>query len=250
MALQARRARNTAAASARSAARVILRFIESPSTSTGRSPSHSRACASSLGKRPAACARSSAAYSGPKRNICGVSARHRSERSTVSVTGGSAPPPILAVRFSVSLTRVASSPPAPGKPPPACPPTGRGYRRPEGNLRGGGPPPQIRALHRLGDRRIGAAPDPRSALQRIAHPRREQPPHGVRAEPIEETPEVGGVETRPGGVVHEDPVARARAGRERRQRPTHRVAAPLAALDRSEERRVGKEGRSRWSPYH
>src|SRR5207302_3245288 len=83
-------------------------------------------------------------------------------------------------------------------------------QRPEAEHLRGERPPQIRALHRLGDRRIGAAPDPRSALQRIAHPRREQPPHGVRAEPIEETPEVGGVETRPGGVVHEDPVARAR----------------------------------------
>src|SRR5256885_14749827 len=26
--------------------------------------------------------------------------------------------------------------------------------------------------------------------------------------------------------------------------------SPLAAIDRSEERRVGKECRSRWSPYH
>ena len=118
-------------------------------------------------------------------------------------------------------------------------PVERCAQRPEAEHLRGERPPQIRALHRLGDRRIGAAPDPRSALQRIAHPRREQPPHGVRAEPIEETPEVGGVETRPGGVVHEDPVARARAGSERLERPTHRVAAPLAALDGRHRARAG-----------
>src|SRR5947207_2320782 len=81
--------------------------------------------------------------------------------------------------------------------------------------------------------------DPRSAARRIPHPRRGDPPHRVRAEPIEETPEVGGVETRPGGVVHEDPVARARAGSERLERPTHRVAAPLAALDGRHRARAG-----------
>src|SRR2546427_11135854 len=30
----------------------------------------------------------------------------------------------------------------------------------------------------------------------------------------------------------------------------YRTAAPTTARTRSEERRVGKEGRSRWSPYH
>src|SRR5437667_110597 len=85
-----------------------------------------------------------------------------------------------------------------------------------------------------------ANPDPiLMRIPRPAHPRREEPPHGVRAEPIEETPQVGGVETRPRGVVHEDPVARARAGSERRQRPTHRVAAPLAALDARHRARAG-----------
>ena len=37
----------------------------------------------------------------------------------------------------------------------------------------------------------------------------------------------------------------------RLQNPTNdAVAAKIAALERSEERRVGKECRSRWSPYH
>src|SRR6185437_4131350 len=44
----------SAAAIARSAALVILRFAAAPSTSSGRSPSHSSACASSVGMRPAA----------------------------------------------------------------------------------------------------------------------------------------------------------------------------------------------------
>src|ERR1051326_3480241 len=32
--------------------------------------------------------------------------------------------------------------------------------------------------------------------------------------------------------------------------PEERTRKPLTYEDRSEERRVGKEGRSRWSPYH
>ena len=32
--------------------------------------------------------------------------------------------------------------------------------------------------------------------------------------------------------------------------PADFVILPFPALQRSEERRVGKEGRSRWSPYH
>ena len=34
------------------------------------------------------------------------------------------------------------------------------------------------------------------------------------------------------------------------ERVWQRLDARIAALDRSEERRVGKECRSRWSPYH
>ena len=36
----------------------------------------------------------------------------------------------------------------------------------------------------------------------------------------------------------------------RRESPLARTEAERAAIDRSEERRVGKECRSRWSPYH
>ncbi len=32
--------------------------------------------------------------------------------------------------------------------------------------------------------------------------------------------------------------------------PTNKIVVNLAPADRSEERRVGKECRSRWSPYH
>src|SRR3712207_6975219 len=35
-----------------------------------------------------------------------------------------------------------------------------------------------------------------------------------------------------------------------RQDPQYRLDAPILMLTRSEERRVGKECRSRWSPYH
>src|SRR5579885_1409987 len=55
----------SAAAIARSAALVILRFAAAPSTSPGASPSHSIACASSVGMRLAACARSSASQRRP-----------------------------------------------------------------------------------------------------------------------------------------------------------------------------------------
>src|SRR5256885_8953017 len=42
-----------------------------------------------------------------------------------------------------------------------------------------------------------------------------------------------------------------RAGSPAHQRVTSNLApAPSSLLDRSEERRVGKECRSRWSPYH
>ena len=60
-----RRAASKASASARSLRFVTLRFAAEPSMSAGRSPSHSKACASSLGLRASALAASSAAHSGP-----------------------------------------------------------------------------------------------------------------------------------------------------------------------------------------
>src|SRR3989454_6012738 len=39
-------------------------------------------------------------------------------------------------------------------------------------------------------------------------------------------------------------------GDRRVRRPRERGGAPLGVAHRSEERRVGKECRSRWSPYH
>src|SRR6202035_973380 len=71
------RAFNRAAATTRSSALVILMFAAEPWTSTGRSPTHSNACASSVGTRLVASARSNASQSIPYRNICGVRARHR-----------------------------------------------------------------------------------------------------------------------------------------------------------------------------
>ena len=40
------------------------------------------------------------------------------------------------------------------------------------------------------------------------------------------------------------------AGRERTAEESQKIARLDARIDRSEERRVGKECRSRWSPYH
>src|SRR3712207_7716498 len=52
---------------------------------------------------------------------------------------------------------------------------------------------------------------------------------------------------RDGGVVHQLPVQRVRLDHPRSPQRRH---APLPWNERSEERRVGKECRSRWSPYH
>jgi len=46
------------------------------------------------------------------------------------------------------------------------------------------------------------------------------------------------------------PAAAAYVDRLRRADPDAGPAAVVAKLERSEERRVGKECRSRWSPYH
>src|SRR5258705_13947256 len=49
-------------------------------------------------------------------------------------------------------------------------------------------------------------------------------------------------------LTHANPICRARPGSIGIPLPD--TDARIVDLDRSEERRVGKEGRSRWSPYH
>src|SRR6266496_6119399 len=54
-------------------------------------------------------------------------------------------------------------------------------------------------------------------------------------------------ETRPAETATE---ARLRFARERRPLPSHGLYQDIRGIIRSEERRIGKECRSRWSPYH
>ena len=46
------------------------------------------------------------------------------------------------------------------------------------------------------------------------------------------------------------PIVETADGRVRHVTKTLEIKVPAGTIDRSEERRVGKECRSRWSPYH
>src|SRR5918995_3107144 len=91
-----------------SSSSVILMLSGSPRTSRGCRPSASTACASSVGAEAVSPAARSARSRTPKRNICGVSARHNDSRATVACTRSAA-----SARFNVSTTGAPSSPPTP-----------------------------------------------------------------------------------------------------------------------------------------
>src|SRR5512138_1097977 len=80
------RAAKMRAARSRSGGVVILRLSPLPSTSFARNPNSSTACASSVTAMPCSAAALSARSRTPYRNICGVSARQRPARGTVSAT--------------------------------------------------------------------------------------------------------------------------------------------------------------------